>query len=412
MGGRAAGLIGISTLLLGFALAATGVQSASAADAPAPGMIGVFPTYTVTPSTTPGTTFTGSVNFPAAAAFPVTTFTTNSTTTKAPTGESAWLGASTGFGQQFGSSRSQPYGYLSPGPGGVSTTTITFAGAPPAGWGFALGDIDADFVELSATDASGPIPAAALGALLNAQDTSGTPLLNYCNNSPKPSSCTGPGPFTDTATWHPNGATVGTTVYTNPIVLGHGTDTSGAYDWFLPSSSIRTLTLTYHVLSGFPTYQFWMAAPAPLATITGDVAPPAGETDPAGTMVALENTDGTPVLDIQDQPVLIPVAADGRFSIPTAEADYELAFDVPPGFEPIPPELVDAMTPTVVAPTVELAADPPAVVAAPTAEPRLPTTGVDAGAPLMIAGALLAAGVITLAVALLHRRRNGHHPAG
>jgi hypothetical protein len=389
MGGRILG--GVALVALVAVIGLGGTQTAIAADAPTPGTIGVFPTYTVVPSTTPGSTFTGSATFPSSAGFPAVTYTTTSTTTKSPTGESAWLGASTGFGQHFGSTRSQAYAYLSPGAGGVSTTTLTFAGAPPAGWGFALGDIDADFVEITATDTAGPIPAASLGALLNAQDTTNNPPLNYCNNSPKPSSCSGAGPFTDTPLWFPTGTTVGATTYANPIVLGHGSDTSGAYDWFLPSSTIRTLTLTYHALSGFPTYQFWLVASAPLTTITGEVAPPVGETtDPPGTMVELENPDGTPVLDIENKPVLVPVSPSGGYRFEAAEGTYELAFEVPAGFEPIAAEMINATAPTETAAPVELAADPPAVTSP--AAPRLPTTGVDPFAPLTAATLLLIAG--------------------
>jgi LPXTG-motif cell wall-anchored protein len=385
---------GIATTALIVALAIGIPASAAAADSAPPGTIGSFPTWAVTPSTTAGQTFTGSANFTTAAGFPTTTFTTNSTTTKAPTGESAFLGASTGFGQHFGSTRSQPYLYLSPASGSPSTTTLTFATPPPAGWGFALGDIDADFVEITATDSTGiAIPAGTLGGLLGAQDTTNVPPLNYCNGTPKPSSCTGAGPFTDVPEWFPTGTTIGATTYVNPVVEGHGTDTSGAYDWFLPTSNLKTLTFTYHVLSGFPIFQLWLAASAPVATITGTVTPPAGETDPAGTAVALENANGTPVLDIENEPVVDPVSPTGAFTIEAEDAHYELAFDVPSGFEPIPSEAVDATAGGIdMVAAVQLDADP-----------ALATTGVDTSAPLAAGGAVIVAGLLLL---LARRRRS------
>ena len=367
---------------LAVALAVVSALPASADSAPA-GTIGSFPTWSIGTSGAPGETFQGAANFSPAAGFPATTWVTNSVTTRVPTGDSAFLGSSTGFGQTFGSSRAQPYLYLSPAASSApSTTTITFAGNPPAGWGLAVGDIDADFVQIIPRDAGNAVlPASALGA----QDTGGTPLLNYCNNTPKPSSC-GAGPFTDAPQWFPTGTTVGATNYPTPLVLGNVADTSGAYDWFLPSSAVRSLTFIYHVQSGFPIMQLWLAALATASTISGSVEQADGAPIPAGTDVDLEHSDGSPVADIQGDPVVVPVPPSGDFSVQAEEATYDLAFTVPAGDDPIPTAVVAATTPTVTLAPVDLVAGP--VLAA---------TGVDAGPPLALGVLGILAGLVLLA---------------
>ena len=400
-----------------FVLALLTVASPASA---APTTIGSFPTWVMVRTTDAGLTFTGRADFSAAAQFPGVTVETNSTTVKTPTGESAWLGDSTGFGQHFGSTRAQPYLYLSPATGGPSTTTLEFDAAPPAGWGLAVGDIDADFVQIIPRDAAGdPLP----GSVLGAQDTGGIPLLNYCNNVPKPSSCVGPGPFTDAPFWFENGTTIttpaGTTTYTTPIVNGNLLDTSGAYDWFLPSTDVRSLDLVFTTKSGFPTYQVWLAAPAPVATITATVVTADGDPAPEGTTVLLEEPDGDPVLGLDNTPVEIPVEPDGSFEIVTEQAEYRLEFDVPDGFDPIPPIDVDATSATVELGeiTIEPAAEAPGPAdPADPADPddpdgpnvvdpdQLPATGTEIATPLALGGALLLAG----AALLVARRRRTH----
>ena len=100
----------------------------------------------------------------------------------------------------------------------TSTTKLAFdAPTPASGWAFALGDIDADQVEISGTDTAGhPLTAADLGF---------AGVFNYCAVSPKPGGCTGPGPFTDVPTWHPGSARL----------VGNGPDTFGASGWFVPA---------------------------------------------------------------------------------------------------------------------------------------------------------------------------------
>lgn len=398
-------------------VATVGVVSTTSSSASAVplGTIGSFPTYTVTPPAAPGQPSTGTVAFGASTGLPTATFTTDSNTPSAPTGNGAFLGASTGFGTEFGSTRAQPYLTLAAAPGSnPSTTTFAFASALPVGAGFAVGDIDADFVEIIATDAAGTV---LTGAQLGARDTGGTPLLNYCNNSPKPSSCTGTGPYTDAPRWFATGTTVvapnGTsTVVANPVVVGSGNNTVGAYDWFLPTVAIQTLTLRFSVQTGIPNYQVWFAAPAPATTITGTVLRQDGTPAPAGTTVELDTAAGVPVLDIVGAPVTTAVQPDGSFGISTEQGRYQLSFVVPPGFDPIAPIPVDASTATpasvavLVAPTAVTPPPTPTPTPTPTPAPaELAATGADARA--LVAGG---AGILLLGTALLLARRRAPVP--
>ncbi len=150
---------------------------------------------------------------------------------------SATLGASTPFGQRFGSSSGKQYLGAGLASGQASTTTYAFTRPAPAGtWGFALGDIDADFVVLSATDAQGaPVPIATLGTWFQG-------AFNYAGG-------------TDVPTWDPGTATL----------AGTGNDTSGAAGWFIPTVSVSSLTVTFDKFTGFPTYQTWIAGDGPTA---------------------------------------------------------------------------------------------------------------------------------------------------
>lgn len=47
------------------------------------------------------------------------------------------------------------------------------------------------------------------GNALSAADLGFAGVFNYCAVSPKPSSCSGPGPFTDVPTWHPGTSRAG-----------------------------------------------------------------------------------------------------------------------------------------------------------------------------------------------------------
>lgn len=234
--------------------------------------------------------------------FPSATVTTNSTRTQVPGGTSAFLGASTPFGQAYGSSQGKQYLVLGNAVAVTpSTTTVTFSSPTPTGWGFALGDVDADTVRIAATGANGQaVPASELGW---------QSAFNYCQNTPRPTGCTGAGPFTDMPRWDQATATL----------IGRVADTSGASGWFRPTVAITSVTFTFTAQAGIPSYQMWIAA-LPVS-VAGDVATNCGRPAPR-TTVRLLNTDGSPVLDAAGDPVTTTSAADGTFSFPHLTSDH------------------------------------------------------------------------------------------
>ncbi|SFE76765.1 hypothetical protein SAMN05216251_105128 [Actinacidiphila alni] len=259
-----------------------------------------------------GTWSTGGTLHVPVTGFPDATWTTNSNTPSTPSGASTFLNDSTPFGAAYGSSRGQNYLALRSAPGGAdSTTTVTFAAATPVGWGFTLGDVDADTVRVSATGPGGvPLTTAQLGFQSS---------FNYCQGTPKPSSCTGSGPFTDQPTWDAGSATL----------VGSGTDTSGGAGWFRPTVPVTSLTMTFHVLTGIPIYQVWMAAPS--ADISGRVVSDCGI--PPGTEVRLRTATGAAVTDSSGQPVTAAVDADGGYSFSdVGTARYRVELPVPAGY--------------------------------------------------------------------------------
>ena len=368
------------------ALAIVGAAPATAATAP----VGVFPTWN---TTGPGQ-FTGS--FSAASGFPDVTVSTDDTGAAIAQGKSAFLGATTGFGKQFGSSRLQPYLTIaSLGGSDFSTTTLTFAAPTTPGWGIAVGDIDADYVTLTGTVPGGPLTPAQFGA----QDSlAGDDFLNYCANaSPKPTGCRAANaPYTDYPELCGTGSTYPLCATLPPgsiSAVGHGGDTDGSYDWFMPTVPVTEITLTFTPLSGLPTFQLWLVAPSPAATVTGEVQFDADASlpVPAGTSIALLDDAGAPVRDIEDEPVVVPVATDGSFSFVTPFGDYQL----------------DLVTPGDVAPVgafpVSLTADSDTVDLGVLAiEQLLVMTGVDPTVPLGLAVMLAAGGVLLTA----RRRRS------
>ncbi len=210
------------------------------------------------------------LSMPGAAGFPAATITTNSLSPSVPSGASTWLSAATPFGAQFASSQNQKYLNFSPTTGqAMSTTVITFATPTPVtGWGFALGDVDAEAVGVSALDASGaPVSTSNLGF---------QSAFNLCNiPSPKPSACSGVVTF-DTPNWVP-GANSG-------VLQGNVNDSVGASGWFTPLIPIRTLTITSTNLSGIPTANLWIASN--LRVISGTITQP--ETPPEPTTTTTE----------------------------------------------------------------------------------------------------------------------------
>jgi hypothetical protein len=240
---------------------ATGVLliAASPASAVPPGTIGTFPTWTVTGAST---AYTGAASF-TSPTLSSPTITSDSAQITTATGASAYLGAGTTFGADLGSTRAQPYLTIRPKSAapmsnlasavpGPSTTTIDFgATAPAAGWAFALGDIDADWVFVQGFDAGGaPVPVA---------DLQERGVGNFCASTPKPSTCAGVNAPFDAPNWTgaaapatPNTYSTGQIQYSASTVYGNFADTVGAYVWFQPAADVRKITLLYGALTGSP----------------------------------------------------------------------------------------------------------------------------------------------------------------
>ncbi len=194
-------------------------------------------------------------------------------------GSSTWLAASTPIGAKYGSSKDQPYLNLRPrvdNASSPSTTTYTFSRpTPTTGWTFALGDIDADRVRISATTAD--------GSAVSAEQLGHRGGFNYCADglAGKPSCA---GDAADVPSWDPATLTL--------TGNAGAADTSGAAAWFEPTTPLATLTFEFTQRSGFPIYQTWFASLA--RDITGTVDAPAGAeegvtltlTDPSGTVLA------------------------------------------------------------------------------------------------------------------------------
>jgi hypothetical protein len=266
-----------------------------------------------------GGDFTGTMTLPPA--FPQATWASNSRAPIAiPGGATNWLPDWTPFGAVYGSSQNNPYLNLRPAADSAaspSTTTFTFASpTPPAGWGFVVGDIDADMVEVSATDVDGnPVPGSALGFQA---------AFNYCEMTPRPSSCvlpTPPDPFDV-----PN-VTVGANSVT---VVGNVADTTGAAASFQPTLPLSMLTFVFTWQAGFPIYHLWFATLTRFisGTVTVDGTPGLGGveltlTDANGAVVATTVTadDGTYFFD----------------GLGPGE-DYVVTMATPVGFEAVGPE--------------------------------------------------------------------------
>lgn len=198
------------------------------------------------------------------------------------TGASTWFGENTPVGLEYGSSRDEPYLNLRPkadSAASPSLTTYTFDSPTPQGWAFVLGDIDADQVRVTATKADGT---QATAAELGFQSE-----FNLCDPpGPRPSGCSGP-QANDVPSWDP----VTQTLTGN---LG-AADTYGAAGWFEPTTSLRTLTLTFTRRAGFPVYQTWFAVKK--QDVGGTVGVTSGTCDLAGITVNLLDAQGRIVAD-------------------------------------------------------------------------------------------------------------------
>lgn len=253
-----------------------------------------------------------------AGGFPAATVTSDSRAPAAiPSGATAWLSPGTPVGARYGSSQGMAYLNLRPAAdtaGSPSTTTYTFESpTPPGGWTLVLGDIDADQVTVSATNAEGaPVEVADLGFV---------GVFNYCDATPKPSSCS-PGQGADLPTWNPATATL--------IGNAGAADTTGASGWFEPRVSLSSLTLVFERRSGFPVYQTWFASIA--YDIAGSVSVvPSGGGPPiepiGGVAIRLLGPDGSIL-------ATATTATDGTYVFPayTAAPGYVVEIERPPGY--------------------------------------------------------------------------------
>ena len=303
-------------------------------------------------------------------------------------GNSSWLPATSPAGLLVGSSRGKPYVSINPTSQAVpSVTTFSFATPVPAGvWGAAFGDIDAESITVSATDATGaPVAAADLGVT----------SFNYCDATPN--SCSAP----TLPLLLPTLTTAPTTVTAqDPLCPSTpaNCNTQGGSIWIAPLVPLSTLTVTStHKLVGSPAAQMWFASVA--RTVAGVIT--LGELPPV--VVQLIEPDVV---------ASTTTAADGSFTLPPVvpSADYSLRVD--PAVLPDAPVIpIDVSAADLVSVALDVAPDPePVVTPAPAAAPAAPelaATGSDTRALLGLGGALFAAGALAYGGALLSRTNRG-----
>ncbi|AEF42641.1 hypothetical protein [Hoyosella subflava] len=240
--------------------------------------------------------------------FPQTSFTSSARTAQRIGGTTNWLAASSPPGAKYGSSRNLPYLNVNPLSSTAadpqpSVTTYTFSNPTPAeNWMFTLGDVDADYVVVSARGRDGDaVPAAALGFR-------GT--FNYCLGPGSPS-CSRP---TDEPVWNP----------VTGELRGRGSDTDGASAWFEPTVQLTSLRFEFHRLSGTPIFQTWFA------TIARDIN---------GRVSGCEEASGSPsdipVALLRDGDVIAETttSADGTYAFINyhAQSGYTVEIDEPEG---------------------------------------------------------------------------------
>lgn len=302
--------------------------------------------------------FAGSLGF-GPVAFPTATISSDAQTFSVAS--SATLTGSTPFGQAFGTSSGKQYASIGATGGGAppASTTFTFGGSTPnSGWGFALGDIDAEYVRVSAVGLDGqPVAIASLGF-------EGT--FNYTSSG------------TDVPTWD---STTGTLAGGQcPSVC----NTDGASAWFRPSVPLRSLTLDFSVQAGIPLFQVWVAANA--TEVTGSITYPPAPVDPPTGPVTLE------VLDPSGQEVAEISTTEPEFVLPplVEGPEYTVVVTPPPGWELTTPARVPL--PTASGSPAPLAIGlRPVSVAPPTVPSTTPTTTAapptaSAPRPLALAG--------------------------
>lgn len=189
---------------------------------------------------------------------------------------SATLTGSSPFGTQYGTSSGKTY--LSIGltisAAEPASTTLTFASATPnAGWSFALGDVDAESVAITATGEG--------GAALNANGWY-VGSFNYQAGQ------------TDQPTWAGN------------LLSGRGSDTNGAAAWFTPNAAVTSITFTQRrLVAGGPSYQLWIAAdPAIFPTTTTSTPSSTSTTSSTSSTSSTTSTTTTLPETTLDAPII------------------------------------------------------------------------------------------------------------
>jgi hypothetical protein len=246
---------------------ATALTWATMATSGASGGTGAYANWTES-----GTTATASLS---GTTFPSISATRTNGSWQVASGASTWLSADTPFGAEYGSSRDKQYLFTALPLNGTSTTvTVTFATAPTAGtWGFALGDVDAEDITITATGTT--------GAPLDVSSWFRT-AFNYCSVSPKPSACPA-GTHTDQPQW------------SAPLLRGSTSDTNGAAAWFRPTAAVKTLTFTQaRNVAGAPIYQLWIASDI-LASAGPSASSPAAS--PAATTSTVCTSEDTALVN-------------------------------------------------------------------------------------------------------------------
>lgn len=254
--------------------------------------------------------------------FPATTFTSDSAGGNGVgvfTGGATWQPLGTPLADAFGEDRTAPYLGLRPRANNAaspSDTTYVFDGGSPAtGWGFALGDIEAERLTILATRLDG---SAATVDELGYQGG-----YNTCDFARSSANCSSNPPVNPVPTAVPEIVDPAATelVVADIITCAslNSCDTAGASVAFLPTVPLSTLTVRSTWIVGLPTYQTWFAmADQPVAGIAlnSDRQP-----EP-GMPVELVDNDGA---------VLESTTTDdtGSYEFPSVLDGAELALQLP-----------------------------------------------------------------------------------
>ena len=308
------------------ALAAFATAPALLVASPAIGA-SVYPTWTIAPS---GSTGEKAQEHAGTVSFGVKAFPSGGTFTNAKSADdqepvrlssSDVIVAATPWGGVFGSSAG--HRYLSVRVTRPTTATATYEFTqplPPGNWGFTLGDIDVDRVDITARTGSGEL-------------LTGTEIAGSVGNAGVPYNFEGVA-STTLPSWAP-GASGGSLVGAN----GPAGETEGDSGWFMPSRPVRELTITFQaqVGGGSPSYRTWFAVV--VHPITGTVLREDTGKAVEGDVLTLTDPDGN-VLDVTTSD------ADGNYAFPNvyAQPGYTVVMRPPAGLTTVGPASVGVST--------------------------------------------------------------------